>query len=846
MTPIPLPIDPLLPELVAVLRSRTSLVLQAPTGAGKTTRVPPALLDAGLAKAGRIIVLEPRRLAARAAARRIAVERGSRLGEEIGYQVRFEHCCGPNTRLLVVTPGILLRLLQDDPFLETVGTIVFDEFHERSLESDLALGIARLLQQTVRDDLRLVAMSATLGVEAVARYLGDCPVVVSEGRSYPVEVSYQARPETCSWPLAVARAVAGVLDRTAGDLLVFLPGLQEIRHTAHQLEPLAKERDLAVQALHGDLPADQQDAALLPQGRRKVVLATNVAETSVTVEEITAVIDTGLARQLVFDPHVGLDRLQLTPISQAAAEQRRGRAGRTQPGICVRLWREAAQRWRPEQTEPEIRRVDLAGAVLHLLALGEANLTNFPWLDPPPAATVEQALALLERLGAATERRITDLGRLLARLPVPPRLGRLLVEGHRLGQLRRTATAAALLAERDPFTRSLHESAPDNARTPTSSDLLDRVDVLEEFESSGQCHSALGTLNRHSARMVLRAGDQLARSVSSAIRRSRPEPVLALSSDEAVMQALLAAFPDRLARRRAAGSRKGLMVGGRGVLLGRHSGVMQPELFLCLDVDAGGTESLVRLASAVQRDWLPAHQLTTAVDLFFDADSERVLALRRCRFADLVLEETQVALPEDGRVAQMLAEAARRQPEKVLPPADSPAGLFLTRVRCLAQWLPELQLPTFAGDELEEVLAWLCPGCRSFAELRQADWLQALQGKLTPQQRLAVEREAPPRLEVPSGSKLALRYEVGRPPVLAVRIQEMFGLHSTPRIAAGRVPVLLHLLGPNYRPQQITDDLASFWTNTYPQIRKELRARYPRHSWPEDPWTAAPSKRHRG
>lgn len=853
----PLPIDPVLPEVVAALRRQPSVVLRAPTGAGKTTRVPPALLDAGLAEDGRIIMLEPRRLAARAAARRMADERGGRLGEEVGYHVRFDRQCGPQTRILVVTPGILIRFLHDDPFLESTRVVLFDEFHERGLESDLALGMVRLVQQTVRPELRIVVMSATLAVESVSAYLGDCPIIASEGRSFAVEIIHEARPERQAWPLVVARAVERTLDRTSGDLLVFLPGLQEIRQTARHLEVLTAERDLAVLPLHGELSAEQQDAALLPQARRKIVLATNVAETSVTVEGVTGVIDSGLARLLVFDPHVGLDRLQLTPISRASADQRAGRAGRTQPGICVRLWSEGAHRARPEQTEPEIRRVDLAGAVLQLLHLGETDVLHFAWLEPPKEAAVVQGLSLLRRLGAVHDGGITSLGREMARLPVHPRLARLLIEGQHLGDAKRVALAAALLAERDPFARPPllppelggTKGGPSSGvpRHATSSDVLDRIEALEEFERSGRTSTPRGALHRTAAHFVLRARDQLLRSLRSARYRHSATPPLRQppSADEIVLRSLLAAFPDRVARRRKAGSRRGVMVGGRGVRLGQSSGVLDAEFFLCIDVDAGQKESLVRQASAINRDWLPVEQVTTAVEVAFDAETECVAAKRRVRFGDLVLSDAEAPLPEGDETARVLAAAAAEHLERILPREDSPAGLYRSRVRCLAEWMPELQLPTLGNADVRELLTWLCHRCRSFAALRSADWLEAFKGRLNHVQRQAVEREAPERLQVPSGSCLLVRYEVGRPPILAVRIQELFGWTQTPRIAGGRVPVLLHLLAPNYRPQQVTDDLASFWANTYPLVRKELRARYPKHAWPEDPWTATAESRPR-
>ncbi|HVS38100.1 MAG TPA: ATP-dependent helicase C-terminal domain-containing protein, partial [Gemmataceae bacterium] len=509
-------------------------------------------------------------------------------------------------------------------------------------------------------------------------------------------------------------------------------------------------------------------------------------------------------------------------------------------GVCMRLWSAASHLGRPEQTEPEIRRVDLAGAALQLMGLGEMDASRFPWLEPPPAATVAQALTLLRRLEAIDDQGVTETGRTLARLPVHPRLARLLVEGPRWGAADRAALAAALLAERDPF--AMDDSPA--ARHGSLSDLLDRVQALEEWERTGRGGTALGTLNRGAARFILRARDQLARSLRHEMKRHQISSS-GVSEDEALLRSLLAAFPDRLARRRQAGSRRGVMVGGRGVRLAPSCGVTESELFLCIDVDASRTESLVRQASAVERDWLPADRVTTAVEVAFDGEAERVTARRRVRFEDLVLEETEASLPDGAETARVLAAAASQQLDRVSPPDDSPAGLYRTRVRCLREWMPGLGLPAFDDADLRGLLEWLCVGRRSFADLRAADWLSAFQGRLTHAQRQAVEREAPERLAVPSGSRIALKYEQGRPPVLAVRIQEVFGLAETPRVAGGRVRVLLHLLAPNYRPQQVTDDLASFWANTYPVVRKELRARYPKHAWPEDPWTAPPESRPR-
>lgn len=830
-----LPIDAVLPAIVDALVHSSSVVLQAPTGAGKTTRVPPALLDAGLTGTGRILVLEPRRLAARAAAGRMAQERGQKLGDDVGYHVRFDRSIGPKTRIVAVTEGILLRQLLDDPLLQSTDIVIFDEFHERSLNSDLALGMIRLVQKTVRPELRIVVMSATLATESIAAYLDGCPVIRSEGRFFPVDIRYQPKPHKQHWPEAAAEAIAQTIDQTPGDLLVFLPGWSEIRRTARLLEPWATERELALAPLHGDLPPEQQDAALLRGARRRIVLATNVAETSVTVEGITAVIDSGLARQMTFDSRLGLDRLQLTPISQASAAQRAGRAGRLQPGLCVRLWSEANHRQRPEQTEPEIRRVDLAGPVLQLICMGEAELASFPWLERPREESVRQALELLQRLGAIAGPAPTDWGRLLARLPVHPRLGRILVEAARRGQPQRAALAVALLSERDPFSRVAGEQLDSRAM---SCDFLDRVEALEAFERDAR--GVVG-LHRIAAKSILRVREQVLRELRNAdhFRHKSPDS----TSVQSLERALLAGFPDRVTRRRGIGSRLGVMVGGRGVRLANRRGISDGELFLAIDIEDRPKEALVRLAVAIQREWLAPALLSDAVELDFDEATERVVARRRLRYLDLLIEESPASPNDPERVTQALCAAAVSKLARVLPETDSPAGRFLTRVRWLRAAMPEQNLPEFDEPQLRAMLPWLCPDRRSFAELRDGPWLDLLTGALTVQQQRMLDREAPQRIEVPSGSHILVQYEVGKPPVLAVRIQELFGLKATPRLAGGRVPVLLHLLAPSQRPQQVTDDLASFWKNVYPRIRKELRSRYPKHAWPEDPLTALPQSR---
>ncbi len=825
----PLPIDDALPGLLTALSERGSVVLRAPTGAGKTTRVPPAIVASGLAGSGTVIMLEPRRVAARAAARRMALEHGTPLGDVFGYQVRFDRRAGPRTRVLVVTPGVLLRRLHDDPFIEGVACIVFDEFHERGIEADLALGMVRLLRASARPDLKAVVMSATVEPGPVAAYFGGCPVIESEGRSFRVEVRYRARRADTPVAEAVAGAIRDVIAETHGDVLAFLPGIREIRQTA---EELVGRDDAAILPLHGDLPPEQQDRALQKLEKRKVVLSTNVAETSVTVEGIAAVVDSGLARQLEYEPSVGMDRLRLVPISRASADQRAGRAGRTGPGVCVRLWDEPSHRARAAHTVPEIERVDLCGAVLQLFALGESGFAEFPWLTPPRPESLADSLRLLGHLQLVAGQSLTEMGESAAALPVHPRLGRLLIEGQRLGCLRRAALAAALISERDPFLREFDSGPPVRIAPPTASDVLDRVEALEAFEATGRLDGALGRLHRGGARAVLEVRDQLIRLIGE-----RSGSTLS-SDDGALLRSIFAAYPDRLARRRESGSSRAVTVGGRAVRLAPTRGVTEPELFVCVDVDAGGADSFVRLASGVDRDWLAPERISSRIEVAFDNRAEKLLARKVTRFDDLVLEELPAHIADEDEAARILAGAASERLEKVLPAPDSDAGRFRTRVRCLRTWVPELNLPAFEPADLGDALEALCRDRRSLAEARNGPWLEFLKGRLGYELLRAVEAEAPERIAVPSGSQIRIDYEEGRPPVLAARIQEMFGLAETPRVARGRVKVLLHLLAPNYRPQQVTDDLGSFWKNGYPIVRKELRARYPRHSWPEDPLAA--------
>ncbi|MBW2734761.1 MAG: ATP-dependent helicase HrpB [Deltaproteobacteria bacterium] len=820
--------DDVLEASIEALREHASLVVVAPPGAGKSTRLPPALLDAC---SGKVLMLQPRRVAARAVAARIAEERGVPLGQEVGYRVRLEKRVSDATRLEVLTEGILTRRLQHDPFLDGVSAVVLDEFHERSIHLDLALALLKEVQAEARPDLWIVVMSATLDARPVAAYLGAAPVQNLKGRAHPIEIVHVEREDTRRLAERVLSGVRRVLASARHDVLVFLPGAAEIRRTAQALE----ESDVNVDVipLFGAMPLKEQRRVLVPPPpprQRRVVLATNVAETSLTIEGVDAVVDSGLVKLARHDPGAGIDRLELTPVSQASAAQRAGRAGRVGPGHALRLHTLARHASLPQHTPPEIRRVDLAPMVLELRAWG-AEPHTFDFFEPPPKGALHAADLLLERLGALDKKlHITPLGRRLTTLPLHPRLGATLIAAVDARQARAGSTIVALLSERDPLDRA------EAACVSGHSDLLERLERLDEAEErrfDGKICRRLG-LNRSAALRVVKVRDELLTRLGV-----RPSGGDHRWSAEVLLRALLAGFGDRVARQRDPGSDRALMVGGRGLRLAAESVVRDTKLFIAHQIEGGKTEGRVTSASAIERGWLrlEAHEV-----MRFDVGSERVIATSETRYLDLVLDQ-KAASPDPDEAATLLQEAATADPFSALRPGPA-ARRLLARLTFLQAEMPELGITGDSRARLLALLPALCTGKTSFAQLRTQELATWIEGTLPRALLQALRREAPERTVVPSGREIRIDYpEDGSTPVLAVKLQELFGLADTPRIAAGRVPLLLHLLAPNGRATQVTRDLRSFWNTTYAEVRKDLRRRYPKHPWPEDPWSAVATHR---
>jgi len=852
------PIAEVLPELAQRLAQHPRLVLEAPPGAGKTTQVPLALLAAPWLAGRKILVLEPRRIAARAAAEFMAAQLGEPVGATVGYRIRFEAKVSAHTRIEVVTEGILTRLIQDDAELGAVGAILFDEFHERHLHGDLGAALALDVQASLRPDLRLVIMSATLDGERVARWL-DAPRLSSAGRSFPVRIEYPPARAQEEWPLQLRRAVETALHETDGDVLVFLPGRREIDRARAMLEPLSHrergwgegsvpiqrtyepepssapsghllplgEEKIQLVALHGELALAEQHAALAPaaQGTRRIVLATNVAESSVTLPGIRAVIDLGLAREPRFDAQSGFTRLQTVAISQASADQRAGRAGRVAPGVAYRLWPqsqrlEAARR-------AEIAQVELSTLALELAVWGSAELR---WLDAPPPGALAAARELLQLLGALdADGRVSALGRAMHATGAAPRL------------------AAAVLR------------APASLRA-LACDLLALIEARNPLRGEGgrgddfrARHAALAAwrVDRRHARAAGADAGALAALEQAASGWRRRFDVRADARDAGPLDAgnvLMHAFPDRIARQDPANPRRYALSNGRGVRLHDNTQLFGEPWLVVTDLRLEQRDSLIFSAAPFDPDLLerdfPERFMRTRV-VRWNREARAVEAFEEQRFAQLLLERRMVpARPEDATPA--LLAAIRELGLGALPWSEH-AQALRARVACLREWCPELELPDLGDSALLDALEhWLAPhlaGKTRLESLAAASLGEALGARLDYAQRRALDELAPETLTVPSGSARRLHYEPGKPPVLAVKLQELFGLADTPRIAKGRVPVTLHLLSPAQRPIQVTQDLRGFWERTYPEVRKELKGRYPRHPWPDDPWNAKPTAR---
>lgn len=825
------PITPLLPELLASLAGHPRLVLEAPPGAGKTTQVPLALLDAPWLAGGRIVVLEPRRIAARAAAAFMARQLGEEVGETVGYRIRFESRVGPRTRIEVVTEGILGRLIQDDPSLDGVGAILFDEFHERHLPGDLGAALALDVQASLRPELRLVVMSATLDGERIAQWL-RAPRLTSPGRSFPVEVVHPpARPqETVEQHLA--RIVAQALRENEGDVLAFLPGRREIERVRGMLERLGDEVEIVT--LHGELSLAEQQLALTPAdpGTRRVILATNVAESSVTLPGIRAVVDSGQAREPRFDPPSGFTRLETVFISQASADQRAGRAGRVAPGRAYRLWSES-RRLDVSRTA-EIEQAELSGLALELAGWGSDDL---PWLDAPPAGAMGQARDLLRRLGALDDADgITALGRRMLALGATPRLA--------AAALRAPVPHRALVADLLALTEA---RSPLRGEAARNDDFRQRLHALHLWRDGGARAARGGSAD---------AGALAAIEKASAGWRRRLDvrsPASGVPDSHAIGDLLVHAFPDRVGRRDDAQSSRYLLANGRGARLHDASALHGEPWLVVLDLRLDARDSLVFAAAPFDPDVLErdhADRFVTERVLRWDDARQIAEAFEERRFDALVISRKAVPVGADDAVPALLAAIRGRGVDSL--PWSEPARRLRARVNAVRVWSPELDLPDLGDDALLRTLdEWLSPylsGKRRLEALLPSELSEALSSMFDYDQRRAIDARAPEDLVVPSGMTRRLEYGVrdddpAAPPVLAVKLQELFGLADTPRVGDGRVPVMLHLLSPAGRPIQVTQDLAGFWNRTYPEVKKELKGRYPKHPWPDDPWTAAATHR---
>jgi ATP-dependent helicase HrpB len=840
-----LPIDPYLTEITAILQTAGALVLTAPPGAGKTTRIPRALYEAGFARKGEILILEPRRLAARLAASRLAQEFGEKPGETVGYSIRFENVAGPKTRIRFLTEAILARRIIQDPNLTGVSAVILDEFHERHLATDLALAFLKQMQAK-NSAIKIIVMSATLDAKPVASFLSHASLLSIAGS--PFDLSFEYEDKTTDRPLQdkVASAVSKLLrSGIEGDILIFLPGAAEIRRSAEALAPAAARLGFRICFLHGDLPPSEQKRAFEPSDQKKVILATNVAETSITIPGIAAVIDTGFARTAGHSAWSGFPTLSIARISKSSAIQRAGRAGRTRAGRVVRLYTRADFESRPEHETPEIRRADLAETMLMLHGAGVRDIRSFAWFEPPPPPAVAAAESLLFRLGAVDEKgRISDAGVRMLQMPVHPRLARLILEGEKLHVADESTLLAALLSERDIRlnVRAGFGKMQSGTRNVVSgsSDLLELLDRFHEAEDArfdSERVLDLG-LDPGAIQSVRRAQRQLSRILSAA-KPACSRRHTADQAEEALLVAALAAFPDRVARRRNAGSRELLLSGGGSAVLSPTSVVHKPMFVVAADAEErasrGSVGTMIRLASAVEIEWLAAlfpEAIFQKTELIWNERAGRVDELRKTCYDQIALEEIIRPADPSEEVSRLLASAAFSANLSAFRDLSSlPA--FQSRLALLSRCFPAAHWPEMGDDVIRDQLKKICTGKRSLDELAPISLEDVLMNLLTDRQRALLARETPERIKLKSSRAVKVHYESAKPPWIESRLQDFFGMHSTPEICGGQVPVTIHLLAPNGRAVQVTQDIGGFWKKHYPAIRRELQRRYPKHAWPE-------------
>ncbi|RED54080.1 ATP-dependent helicase HrpB [Aestuariispira insulae] len=830
-----LPIDPLLPDITKSLESNANLVLQAPPGAGKTTRVPLALLAASWRGNGTILMLEPRRLAARAAAIRMAQTLGEPVGKTVGYRIQLDNKVSTDTRIEVVTEGILTRRLQQDPELDGVAAVIFDEFHERSLQADLGLALCLDAQEGLREDLRLIVMSATLDGKPVAELMGNAPILTSEGRAFPVETRYLGKPPAArfgdSFTPAMTEAIKQALREETGSILCFLPGEGEIRRLQGRLESASLGNDIVIAPLFGALSQKEQDLAIAPcsTGKRKVVLATSIAETSLTIEGIRIVIDGGLSRQPRFDPQSGMGKLVTEPVSLAAASQRAGRAGRLEPGICYRLWNKAGEGAMRKFTPPEILDADLAPLALDLANWGVLDANSLKWLTPPPEVPMQQGRALLQWLGALDhEFRITAHGKAIAKKPMHPRFAHMIVRGDEMGLGRQACQVAALLGERDIVLRDGAQSAP-----------VDMAPRLQSLTPAG------GPLKIHKG--ALSRVKTLSKQWEKRLDLKIPETDL---DDQEAPGALIAlAYPDRVAERRPGKQARYRMSNGKGATLPIDDSLQDAPFLAIASVTGAGRDAQIRLAARLEADLIErlfSDQLETGETAAWDSRTKSVQARLQKKFHAVVLADAPAKTIPPEKITEGLVQGIRETGLQCLPWSVEATSLR-DRIACLrlldgeSSYWPDLSDDILA-DTMED---WLLPylaGKSRLEHLQDLDLVQILKSGLDWEKQQEMDRLAPSHWTVPSGSSIRLDYSNPEAPVLPVKLQEMFGAIETPTIADGRLALTIHLLSPAGRPLQVTQDLPAFWENGYKHVKAEMKGRYPKHPWPDNPLTAEPSR----